>query len=306
MAQLDLFQDAPMYYITAVERLGRLDWEGMEQALAAHSRLFPRGPDPEPVRRAARWLRDALPSLDVPRRGSDALQVCRTLLEGRVPDAFLRERPDLRRRVACTVASLFLESARAAGIPLSESLAQGLPWGVFGLWTGRVDEARVALERTVRADPEAGLAWLALGDALTLQGSEAAARAAYREGFGLLPCEHEWPLADALVVRARDELRAEAVWSGPWWVVGAYEEGVFPRYARLTPQEIQARGERFSRLCQEGRYPEAFFQGLAISEQGAPAGGDLCAAVRRKMRSLNPQVFSLHMERIRQRKAFLR
>ncbi len=299
MHQLELFRDAPRYYITAVERLGRLDWEGVEQALDAHVRVFPRGPDPEPVRRAARWLREAVPPPEVPRRGADALRVCRTLLEGGAPDAFLREKPDLRRRVARTVASLFLRSARAAGIELSEPLAQGLPWGVFGLWAGRLDEAREALEVAVRGDPEAGLAWLALGDALTLQGNAPAARAAYREGFGLLPCEDGWPLADPVVVRARDELRADAVWGGPWWAVGAYEEGVFPRYARLTPQEIQARGERFFRLCREGRHPEAFFQGLAISERGTSGGVDLCATVRRKMRSMNPQVFSLHMERIR-------
>jgi len=303
MHQLDLFQDAPRYYITAVERLGRLDWEGVEQALDAHARVFPRGPDPEPVRRAARWLRAAVPPPEVPRQGPDALQVCRTLLEGGSPDPFLRERPDLCRRVARTVGSLFLRSARAAGIPLTEPLAQGLPWGVFGLWAGRVDDAREALEAVVRSDPEASLAWLALGDALTLQGNAPAARAAYREGFGLLPREDGWPLADPAVVRAREEIRAEALWGGSWWAVGAYEEGVFPRYARLEPAETQIRAERFLRLCREGRHPEAFFQGIAVSEQGEAAGMDLCATVRRGMRGLNPEAFVLHMERIRRRDA---
>ncbi len=287
----------------AVKRLGCLDWEGVEQALDAHARAFPKGADPEPVRRAARWLRAVVPPPEVPRRGADALLVCRTLLEGGGPDPFLQEKPGLCRRVARTVGSLFLRAARAAEIPLTEPLAQGFPWGVFGLWAGQADDAREALEAAVRGNPEAALAWLALGDALTAQGNAQAARAAYRESYGLLPREDGWPLADPRLARAREEIRAEALWGGSWWAVGAYEEQVFPRYARLAPAEIQTRAERFSRLCREGRHPEAFFQGLAVSEQGEAAGVDLCANIRRGMRGLNPEAFALHMDRIRRRDA---
>ncbi len=297
MRQLELFRDAPRHYIMAVERLGWLDFIGVDTALEAHRRVFPGGPDPGPVERAARWLRDAVPPVPGPEAGADALALCRILAEGRAPEPFLRERPDLCLRAASRVAAVFLGAARSRGSPLDAPLAQGLPWGVFALWTGEWHEARAALEAAVRRDPEAGLAWLALGDALVGLGRPQAARAAYREGFGLLPREEAWAVADPELPRRRAELGSDAAWAGPWWAVGAYEEGVFPRYGRLGPRDLEARAARFHRLWERGRAPEAFFQGLAISEQGAQAPLDLCAGVRRRMRELRPEAFHRHMER---------
>ena len=297
MRQLELFRDAPRHYIVAVERLGRLDFAGVETALEAHRRVFPGGPDPGPLERAAAWLRKRVPAVDAPGGGADALALCRALAEGRAPEPFLGGRPDLCRRIARTVASRFLRAARAAGIPLGSPVAGGLPWGVLALWTEEWREARAALETAVRRDPVAGLAWLALGDALVGLGRADAARAAYREGFGLLPREEAWPVADPEIPRRRAELRSEAVWAGDWWAVGAYEEGVFPRYGRLGARELEARAERFFRLWEQGRAPEAFFQGLAVSEQGTDAPLELCAGVRRRLREINAEAFHRHMER---------
>ncbi len=297
MRQLELFRDAPRHYIVAVERLGRLDFAGVEAALEAHRTVFPGGPDPRPLEGAAAWLRDAVPAVDAPGGGADALVLCRVLVEGRVSEPFLGERPDLCRRIANTVASRFLSSARSRGIPLGSSLAQGLPWGVFALWTGEWNAARAALEAAVRRDPDAGLAWLALGDALVGVGRGEAARAAYREGFGLLPREEAWPVADPEIPLRRVELRSDPVWAGDWWAVGAYEEEVFPRYGRLGPRDLEARAGRFFRLWEQGMAPEAFFQGLAVSEQGTHVPLDLCTGVRRRLQELNAEAFHRHMER---------
>ncbi len=270
----------------------------MDEALARHERFFPGGADAGPLRAAARWLADRIPPEDTPDRGAEAFGLIQALVAGEVDEPFLRARPDLCRRIASALARRFLETARVHGLALAEPLGRGLPWGVFGLWSGDLSTAHQALQRTLEARPAEPLPWLALGDVLYRMGRLEAARAAYREGYGLAPLGAHWPVEDPAVGKMRADLGADPLWAGAWWAVGAYEEGGFPRYGRLPIRELRAREERLRGLARQGCTAEAFFQGLAVSEAGVAVDTDLCARVRRTMRALNPGAFERHMARL--------
>ncbi|GAB6064811.1 hypothetical protein [Deferrisoma palaeochoriense] len=293
MRQLDLFADADALLHRGWARLGRLDLAGAAEDLEGQERRRP-GPGTAELREALGWIRGRLPEASEA-EGPGTLRLCRALREGRTGCSALDRRPSARRGLVRALAGRFAPLARAHP---AAPLAEGLPWAVFLAWAGHPAEAAPALEEWVRRVPEEPLVWLALGDARVLQGWERAGRAAYREGFGLAP-DSSWEVEDAALGPARAEVARAAPWGGPWWAVGLYEAGWFPRYGPLTAGEIAARYERFKRLSSGEPGPRAFFLGLALSEPAAGVPTRLRATVRRQMREMAPEVFEAHLDRIR-------
>lgn len=310
MRQLGLWEDAPRHYHEALRRLGRLDPVGCRAALGEHARQSPAGPDPEPVAAAAAWLEGRLPPLGeaTPEMGRRLLHLCRALREGEgVPDV-LRPQGDTGRDALRCAALRAMEQVRRGAVCALDRVPgpDGLPWGVFAIWAGEPAAGRQHLLARLEEDRPSPAACLALGDAAWALGRAEEARCAYREGYGLDPEGGGWAPADPEIPALR--ARAEAVpgFSGNWWAVGAYLEGLFPAYPEAPPALVARRWRRFAARRQQWlprRLPDPalFFAGLFLSEQRDRLSDADLGTVRETLRDLHGEAFALHREHLEER-----
>jgi hypothetical protein len=190
-----------------------------------------------------------------------------------------------------------LERMRAERVNAVDLLAEGLPWGVFHLLAGQPIPARQSLKGFLQEHGGTPAAYIAAGDACSQQGRSADALGAYREGLGLDPEARTWQPESTRVAELREQYRADPLFPGSWWVVGAYLDGVLPRYVRASPQAVTRRWERFQTV-EQAPPPVRFFAGLFLSEHGQVLTARQLAAVRRTLRDLHPEGFASHLEQV--------
>lgn len=310
MTQLGLWEHAPRFHHEALRCLGRLDFPGCRGALVEHSRYFPGGSDPEPVAAAAAWLEARLPGPgEAPKEiGRKLLDLCRALREDvAVPDV-LRRPGSTGREALRSAAARAMGEVRRGGATPEELIPgpEGLPWGVFSLWTGGLAAARRHLLGRLEGLGPTAEACLALGDAAWEAGRGEDARCAYREGYALDPAGGGWAPADPEMAALRARAEAAPGFSGAWWAVGAYLEGLFPAYPEAPPALVARRWRRFA-VRRQGWLPlrlsdpPLFFAGLFLSEQGGRLPGENLRAVRETLAVLHADGYAWHREQLEER-----
>lgn len=255
------------------------------------------GPDAAPVKEAVAWLEARVggAAQDPARQGRPWLEACRALLEGRAPAPALTPGGEMAKRVIRALSRRAEQSRAAAGLRATDPLADGLPWGIFRLWSGDPGGARQGLLANVCEHDDSPLAWLALGDACWASGWQEDAWRAYREGFGRDPAGGGWRPACGEVAALPQRFARDPLFSGPWWAVGAYLEGAFPSFERAAPEALTRRWQRF--LSAE-EAPVLFFSGLFLSEHGLLLPVADLAMVRRTLAKLHPEAYEMHRERL--------
>jgi hypothetical protein len=307
MLQLDLFQHAPRDYYEALRCLGGLHLAGCGAALARHRVNSPHGPDPGPVEEAAAWLAARLPAPgdDLVAFGRSAWSLCATVQRRWAP-TLLAPDGKVGEEVMAEVAGRALQRMGQAGVPPSRSLVPGLPWGVLHLFADRPVEARESLLAYLMDAEPSAVACQALGQACRILGRADEASRAFREGCSLDPGADAWPWSNSELAEKRSGFAGDPIFSGEWWVVGAYLLGEFPPYEKARPVLITKRWRRFLRDREAwagGQFPAPvlFFAGLFLSEQGSLLEVSELAMVRNALRELHPDAYALHMEILAER-----
>jgi hypothetical protein len=115
-----------------------------------------------------------------------------------------------------------------------------------------------------------------------------------------------WAPADPEIAALRARAEAAPGFSGAWWAVGAYLEGVFPPYAAAPPALVARRWRRFAARRQDWLPlrppdPALFFGGLFLSEQGDRLPGADLRIVRETLRDLHAEAYDWHREQLGER-----
>ena len=105
-----------------------------------------------------------------------------------------------------------------------------------------------------------------------------------------------WVVASLARRALRREFHGDPDYAGPWWLVGAYLDQRLPRIEAAPQTLLEARLERFLRGT--GEPPAQFYAGLFLSGHGPLLPHAALTTVRRTLRTLHPEAYAAHMERL--------
>ena len=312
--QLSLFLDEHVLLNSAEQDLLQLRLEEARSAFEQFRDLYPRGENVEDRLKLTGLLDAGL--ADLPEGGAGVTVLCRLAANC---DDFARQfsfRDD--GLISGIKESLYAKAAAMAGTaqPAGPLLPDGTPAGFAYLMAGKWDPAIASLQAALPLSPQNAHIYGYLGDAYTLRGDTANARACYLEALLVDPEAVDWHnLRDTalkgLKRRLEEELGLDAVAAAHWLGSHAYVEGFFrPRpignleVMKTMIEEYLAMEKRYEREATAALGAGLFLRAIILCENERflmMVKGIDFADIRARMKAISEPVFAAYMKWLKDR-----
>lgn len=316
--QLSLFGEENTALNTGIRHLLEMRFAAAAETLRDYSRLFTWGKDVgKEIAQAEFWIKRLGTESWDPALEKDPEGVFRIWLEFEDAFGYPWGEHGAEHKLQIAMFSRLAAAITARFDGKSHTLSCGTPIGLFFLRAGDADAAVSWLQAHIRVEPENARAYGYLGDAHMLRSDREAALACYQRAFAIDPGDVD--TAHIICLELVQELRAfesEQEFECrdvAWFPALAQLNGIFKPIELKDLDQLKTWHARLDRLVDKhskkrdlSRNPMVFYHAMVISDNASMAGcvpGLDLIEVRKTMKEIDEDLFSLHIRQLRERES---